>query len=132
MGVEARQPRAPTVFSTVAGVLPQAEQDRFARALFRATRGNTYTHFEEIRDPMQECIMLGCARGATLDAVRVSYIKFLCKRNRQMFIYCKLLQTRASVARFTSQTAATVTTVTGMPSKVLHCWASTTVIDPIP
>lgn len=51
---EARQPRAPTVFSTVAGVLPQAEQDRFARALFRATRGNTYTHFEEIRYPMQE------------------------------------------------------------------------------
>eukprot|EP00927_Polykrikos_kofoidii_P059462 TRINITY_DN54611_c0_g1_i1.p1 TRINITY_DN54611_c0_g1~~TRINITY_DN54611_c0_g1_i1.p1 ORF type:complete len:880 (+),score=156.44 TRINITY_DN54611_c0_g1_i1:108-2642(+) len=35
-------------FSTIAGVIPQGDKDRFARALFRATRGNTYTYFKEI------------------------------------------------------------------------------------
>jgi V-type H+-transporting ATPase subunit a len=43
-----------TMFSNIAGVLPQAEQDRFARALFRATRGNTFTHFQQIFEPMQD------------------------------------------------------------------------------
>merc|ERR1719408_189323 len=42
------------MFSNIAGVLPQAEQDRFARALFRATRGNTFTHFQQIFEPMQD------------------------------------------------------------------------------
>lgn len=37
-----------TMFSNVAGVIPQAEQDRFARALFRTTHGNTFTHFQQI------------------------------------------------------------------------------------
>jgi len=43
-----------TMFSNIAGVIPQAEQDRFARALFRATRGNTFTHFQQIFEPMQD------------------------------------------------------------------------------
>jgi len=43
-----------TMFSNVAGVIPQDEQSRFARALFRATRGNTFTHFQEIHEPMQD------------------------------------------------------------------------------
>jgi len=43
-----------TMFSNIAGVIPQEEQDRFARALFRATRGNTFTHFQEINEPMQD------------------------------------------------------------------------------
>jgi V-type H+-transporting ATPase subunit a len=43
-----------TMFSNVAGVIPQDEQDRFARALFRATRGNTFVHFQEIQEPMQD------------------------------------------------------------------------------
>jgi len=42
------------MFSNIAGVIPQAEQDRFARALFRATRGNTFTHFQQIFEPMQD------------------------------------------------------------------------------
>merc|ERR1719478_509000 len=41
-------------FSNIAGVIPQDEQDRFARALFRATRGNTFVHFQEIHEPMQD------------------------------------------------------------------------------
>lgn len=43
-----------TMFSNVAGVIPQADQDRFARTLFRATRGNTFTHFQQIYEPMRD------------------------------------------------------------------------------
>mmetsp|Transcript_55500 Transcript_55500/g.160822 ORF Transcript_55500/g.160822 Transcript_55500/m.160822 type:complete len:857 (-) Transcript_55500:210-2780(-) len=43
-----------TMFSNIAGVIPQAEQDRFARTLFRATRGNTFTHFQQIFEPMRD------------------------------------------------------------------------------
>mmetsp|Transcript_96759 Transcript_96759/g.282892 ORF Transcript_96759/g.282892 Transcript_96759/m.282892 type:complete len:850 (+) Transcript_96759:78-2627(+) len=43
-----------TMFSNIAGVIPQAEQDRFARTLWRATRGNTFTHFQQIFEPMQD------------------------------------------------------------------------------
>jgi V-type H+-transporting ATPase subunit a len=46
--------RGETMFSNIAGVIPQDEQDRFARALFRATRGNTFVHFQEIHEPMQD------------------------------------------------------------------------------
>jgi len=41
-----------TMFNNVAGVIPQVDQDRFARGLFRATRGNTFTHFQQIPEPM--------------------------------------------------------------------------------
>lgn len=43
-----------TMFNNIAGVIPQVEQDRFARTLFRATRGNTFTHFQQIIEPMQD------------------------------------------------------------------------------
>jgi V-type H+-transporting ATPase subunit a len=43
-----------TMFSNVAGVIPQSEQDRFARMLFRATRGNTFTHFQQIPEAIQD------------------------------------------------------------------------------
>ncbi|CAE7320441.1 VHA-a3 [Symbiodinium sp. CCMP2592] len=43
-----------TMFSSIAGVIHQEEQDRFARMLFRATRGNTFTHFQQIFEPMQD------------------------------------------------------------------------------
>jgi V-type H+-transporting ATPase subunit a len=43
-----------TMFSNVAGVIPQADQDRLARTLFRATRGNTFTHFQQIPEEMQD------------------------------------------------------------------------------
>ena len=36
------------MFSSIAGVIHQEEQDRFARMLFRATRGNTFTHFQPL------------------------------------------------------------------------------------
>jgi len=52
--VASRHPNAETMFSNISGVIPQAEQDRFARALFRATRGNTFTHFQEIGEPMRD------------------------------------------------------------------------------
>lgn len=42
------------MFSNVAGVIPQSEQELFARALFRGTRGNTFTHFQQIPEPMQD------------------------------------------------------------------------------
>merc|ERR1719265_3036245 len=41
-------------FGSVAGVLLAADQDRFARTLFRATRGNTYTHFSEIPEKIED------------------------------------------------------------------------------
>lgn len=53
-GEEGRSRTLETMFSTVAGVIPQAEQDRFARALFRTTHGNTFTHFQQIPEPIQE------------------------------------------------------------------------------
>lgn len=43
-----------TMFSNIAGVIPQADQDRFARTLWRATRGNTFTHFQQIPEPTQD------------------------------------------------------------------------------
>eukprot|EP00913_Durusdinium_trenchii_P015696 g14751.t1 len=43
-----------TMFSNIAGVIHQEEQDRFARMLFRATRGNTFTHFQQIFEPMRD------------------------------------------------------------------------------
>merc|ERR1719473_2717 len=49
-----RQRGMDTMFSNIAGVIEQAEQDRFARALFRATRGNTFTHFQPIYEPMKD------------------------------------------------------------------------------
>jgi V-type H+-transporting ATPase subunit a len=42
------------LFSNVAGVIAQHDQDRFARALFRATRGNTFTHFQQIPEAMKD------------------------------------------------------------------------------
>lgn len=35
-------------FSNVAGVLVADDQEKFARTIFRATRGNAFTHFESI------------------------------------------------------------------------------------
>eukprot|EP00931_Biecheleriopsis_adriatica_P084446 TRINITY_DN5828_c0_g1_i1.p1 TRINITY_DN5828_c0_g1~~TRINITY_DN5828_c0_g1_i1.p1 ORF type:complete len:885 (+),score=170.25 TRINITY_DN5828_c0_g1_i1:224-2656(+) len=43
-----------TMFNNIAGVIPQEDQDRFSRTLFRATRGNTFTHFQQIFEPMQD------------------------------------------------------------------------------
>jgi V-type H+-transporting ATPase subunit a len=42
------------VFSKVAGAVARVDQERFARTLFRATRGNTFTHFEEISDLVRD------------------------------------------------------------------------------
>lgn len=42
------------MFGTVAGVISQESQDLFARALFRTTRGNTFTHFEPIQGAMED------------------------------------------------------------------------------
>jgi V-type H+-transporting ATPase subunit a len=42
--------------SNIAGVIGRQEQDRFARALFRMSRGNTFTSFHPIADPItDEC-----------------------------------------------------------------------------
>merc|ERR1719160_1551008 len=42
------------MFSNIAGVVLQSEQDRFARTLFRATRGNTFTHFQPISESLKD------------------------------------------------------------------------------
>lgn len=42
------------IFNNIAGVINQADQDRFARTLFRATRGNTFTHFQQIPDMLKD------------------------------------------------------------------------------
>merc|ERR1719487_854201 len=42
------------MFSNIAGVVLQSEQERFARTLFRATRGNTFTHFQPISEPLKD------------------------------------------------------------------------------
>ncbi|CEM27242.1 unnamed protein product [Vitrella brassicaformis CCMP3155] len=41
-------------FSNIAGVINQADQERFARTLFRVTRGNTFTHFQMINDKIYD------------------------------------------------------------------------------
>ena len=41
-------------FSTLAGVILQSDQERFARTMFRATRGNAFTDFHEIPEPFSE------------------------------------------------------------------------------
>lgn len=38
-------------FSTLAGVILQSDQERFARMMFRATRGNAFTEFHQIPEP---------------------------------------------------------------------------------
>ena len=43
-----------TMFSNIAGVIAQADQDRFARHLHRATRGNTFINFQQIFEPMKD------------------------------------------------------------------------------
>merc|ERR1719456_1933654 len=53
-GVPGSSGGASTMFNNVAGVVAQTEQDRFARTLFRATRGNTFTHFQQIPEPLRE------------------------------------------------------------------------------
>jgi hypothetical protein len=51
-GARAPASQPSSVFSSVAGVIAQADQARFARFLFRATHGNTFTYFEEIPDEL--------------------------------------------------------------------------------
>eukprot|EP00931_Biecheleriopsis_adriatica_P080650 TRINITY_DN539_c0_g1_i2.p1 TRINITY_DN539_c0_g1~~TRINITY_DN539_c0_g1_i2.p1 ORF type:complete len:808 (+),score=197.60 TRINITY_DN539_c0_g1_i2:111-2534(+) len=38
----------------LAGVVPKSDQERFARNLWRASRGNTFTQFEEIQAPVKD------------------------------------------------------------------------------
>lgn len=42
------------VFSTTAGVILQLDQERFARTIFRATRGNAFTEFHYIPEPLRD------------------------------------------------------------------------------
>ncbi|CAD7956789.1 unnamed protein product [Amoebophrya sp. A25] len=41
-------------FNNAAGVINQSEQQRFARFIFRSTRGNAFTHFREIHEPLTD------------------------------------------------------------------------------
>jgi V-type H+-transporting ATPase subunit a len=41
-------------FNNIAGVLLQADQDRFARTIFRASRGNAFTYFQAIPNPLKD------------------------------------------------------------------------------
>jgi len=42
------------VFSTLAGVILQSDQERFSRTIFRATRGNAFTEFHQIPEPLRD------------------------------------------------------------------------------
>merc|ERR1719235_1297577 len=41
-------------FNNIAGVLPQADQERFARTIFRASRGNAFTYFQAVPNPLKD------------------------------------------------------------------------------
>merc|ERR1719271_1036672 len=41
-------------FNNIAGVLPSADQERFARTIFRASRGNAFTYFQAIPYPLKD------------------------------------------------------------------------------
>ena len=41
-------------FGHICGVIDRVDQERFARTLFRAARGNSYTHFEEIPELLND------------------------------------------------------------------------------
>ena len=41
-------------FGNICGVIAREEQERFSRAIFRASRGNTFTHFEEIPEKLSD------------------------------------------------------------------------------
>lgn len=41
-------------FGNICGVISREEQERFARTIFRASRGNTFVHFEEIPEELPD------------------------------------------------------------------------------
>ena len=41
-------------FGNICGVIPREEQERFARSIFRASRGNTFVHFEDIPEQLSD------------------------------------------------------------------------------
>jgi len=41
-------------FNNIAGVIPAADQERFARTIFRASRGNAFTYFQAIPNPLKD------------------------------------------------------------------------------
>ena len=41
-------------FSNLAGVISTADKEKFARTIFRATRGNTFCDFQEIEEPVRD------------------------------------------------------------------------------
>jgi len=42
------------IFKQISGVIPAEDKDRFARFLFRSTRGNSFTNFHEIDEAMMD------------------------------------------------------------------------------
>ena len=49
-------PSGSTVFSCIAGVILRGDQERFARTMFRATRGNAFSEFHNIPEPLRDSI----------------------------------------------------------------------------
>lgn len=49
-------PNGSTVFSNIAGVILQGDQQRFARTVFRATRGNAFTEFQAIPELLRDSV----------------------------------------------------------------------------
>ena len=56
-------------FSNICGVVAREDQDRFARTVFRASRGNTFTHFQEIPE------LLNCGGKQVEKSVFVIYFQ---------------------------------------------------------
>jgi len=74
------------VFSNVAGIISQVDQEKFARTIFRATRGNAYTHFETITEqqvdsktgkhtPVMKSVFVIYHQGTMLSAVAERIIR---------------------------------------------------------
>jgi V-type H+-transporting ATPase subunit a len=51
-GNDLTQPLTARILKAQAGVIPSDQQVRFARTIFRATRGNTFAHYSPIAEPV--------------------------------------------------------------------------------
>ena len=77
-------------FGHICGVIPRADQDRFARTIFRATRGNSYTHFEEIPE------LLGDAKAPLARPIEKSVFVTYFQGGASSSLYDKVVKICAS------------------------------------
>ncbi|KAF4661247.1 H(+)-transporting V0 sector ATPase subunit a [Perkinsus chesapeaki] len=64
-------------FSNIAGVVKMEDQDSFARTVFRATRGNTFTQFVEIPDSRKSVFVI-YFQSTNVDSAMASKLNRIC------------------------------------------------------